>query len=173
MTNISKNLVIRAMQENDWESVAQIYQEGMDTDMATFETQVPSWEKWNLGHLKVCRLVVEQDHKVVAWAALSPVSTRAVYAGVAELSIYVATESKGKGFGSILMGRVIEESERVGIWTLQSSIFSENTISIHLHQKSGFRIVGYRERIAQRNGIWRNTHILERRSPHGVVSGEL
>jgi phosphinothricin acetyltransferase len=85
----------------------------------------------------------------------------------------VATESKGKGLGSILMSRVIEESERVGIWTLQSSIFSENTISIHLHQKSGFRIVGYREKIAQRNGIWRNTHILERRSPHGVVSGEL
>lgn len=165
MTDIENNILVRAMKESDWTSVANIYQEGMDTDMATFETQVPSWEKWDSGHLKICRLVVEQDHKVIAWAALSPVSTRAVYAGVAELSIYVATESKGKGLGSILMIRVIEESENAGIWTLQSSIFSENTISIHLHQKAGFRIVGYRERIAKRNGIWRNTHILERRSP--------
>lgn len=164
MTHIVNDIVIRAMQKNDWKSVAQIYQEGIDTDIATFETQVPSWEKWDSGHLKICRLVAEHEGEVLAWAALSPVSTREVYAGVAELSIYVAAESKGKGLGSILMSRVIEESEKAGIWTIQSSIFSENTISINLHQKAGFRIVGYRERIAKRNGIWRNTHILERRS---------
>lgn len=156
---------IEPMQAEDWPSVVAIYQEGLASGNATFETKAPAWEAWDTGHRPDCRLVIKTDGRVAGWAALSPVSRRQVYAGVAEVSIYLAEAVRGRGLGRALMQALIEESERAGIWTLQASIFPENTASVKLHKAFGFREVGYRERIAQLHGVWRNTVILERRSP--------
>jgi phosphinothricin acetyltransferase len=152
------------MTASDWEQVRAIYVEGLREGNSTFETQAPSWEAWDEGHLKSPRLVMRADDKVLGWAALSPVSRRSVYSGVAELTIYVTESERGKGIGRALLEQLIEESEQAGIWTLQASIFPENVASIELHLKSGFREVGRRERIAKLNGVWRDTILFERRS---------
>lgn len=162
-------VTIRAMVADDWPAVAGVYQEGVDTGNATFETDVPSWEIWDAGHLADARLVAEVDDEIVGWVALSPVSSRKVYEGVAEPSIYVATTAQGKGVGAALMAAVIAASEEAGFWTLQTAIFSENTASIALHERFGFRIVGARERIGLHHHVWRDTVLMERRS--AVVGG--
>ena len=131
---------------------------------ATFETTAPSWEAWDNGHRPDCRLVAKIDDRIVGWAALSPVSKRAVYAGVAEVSVYIGGLARGRGIGKALLKRLIDESEQAGVWTLQASIFPENVASIAIHHSCGFRTLGYRERISRLNGRWRDTVILERRS---------
>jgi L-amino acid N-acyltransferase YncA len=155
---------IETMKETDWEQVREIYLEGLTTGNATFETDAPSWEDWNSGHLPHSRLVARKHHNVPGWAALSPVSKRQVYCGVAEVSVYVGVNGRGQGLGSALLKSLIEISEQNGIWTLQSSIFPENKASVNLHLRNGFREVGKRERIAKLAGVWRSTVILERRS---------
>lgn len=162
MSNTS--VTLKAMTAQDWEQVRHIYQEGLATGNATFETQAPEWEIWDARHLPTCRLVARQGQTILGWAALSPVSSRAVYAGVAEVSIYVGAAARGQGVGHALMAALIDESEQCGIWTLQASIFPENVGSIQLHLRHGFRQLGRRERIAQLHGLWRDTVILERRS---------
>jgi L-amino acid N-acyltransferase YncA len=144
--------------------VREIYLAGILSGDATFETAAPSWEKWNTAHLSFARLVACRGTEVTAWAALSAVSTRPAYSGVAEVSVYVASNCRGQGYGRALLTALISESEKNGIWTLQASIFPENLASISLHKAGGFREVGRRERIAKLNGVWRNTVLLERRS---------
>jgi L-amino acid N-acyltransferase YncA len=155
---------ITPMQAEDWPAVEGIYREGIATGNATFETESPGWEKWNANHHQHSRLVARTENRVVAWAALSPVSTRQVYAGVAEISIYVAAAARGEGIGKALLKALIENSERNGIWTLQAGIFPENVSSIALHKACGFREVGRREKIANLAARWRNVVLLERRS---------
>lgn len=152
------------MLESDWPSVARIYREGIETGNATFETEVPGWNDWDAGHIDACRLVVEMDGDVVAWAALSQVSRRHVYRGVAEHSIYVGSEARGQRVGGELLAALIEGSENAGFWTLQTAIFPENQASITLHTRFGFRVIGTRERIGSHHGKWRDTVLLERRS---------
>jgi L-amino acid N-acyltransferase YncA len=149
---------------SDWPDVSRIYRQGLETGNATFETTVPTWESWDSGHLDECRLVLEIDDDVVGWVALSPVSSRPVYRGVVEHSIYIAEEARGTGAGAQLLGSLVLESENAGFWTLQTSIFPENEASIALHAKHGFRVVGTRERIGSHRGRWRDTVLMERRS---------
>ena len=156
--------MIRNLQNSDAEAVLNIYRQGLDTGEASFESEPPDWQIWQAKYHRFCRLGWEQDGKVQAWAALAPVSTRDCYRGVAEVSIYVATRLHGQGIGGKLMSGLIEESENNGIWSLVSSIFPENQATLKLHLQHGFREVGIRERIAQRDGHWRDTLILERRS---------
>jgi L-amino acid N-acyltransferase YncA len=151
------------MRREDWPAVRDIYVEGMLTGNATFETEAPDWERWNSGHLAAPRLVARIP-QVAGFAALSPVSKRQVYAGVAEVSVYVAGNARGRGIGTQLLLSLVDASERAGIWTLQASIFPENEASLKLHAQAGFRVAGRRERIAQRDGVWRDTLLLERRS---------
>jgi phosphinothricin acetyltransferase len=158
------DFTVNSMQPKDWESVLAIYLEGIATGQATFETEAPDWERWDSGHLPNCRLVARNGNVVLGWAALSPVSKRQAYAGVAEVSVYVAATARGAGVGGALMRALIEASEQRGVWTLQSSIFPENHASVALHLKHGFREVGRRERIARHHGLWRDTVVLERRS---------
>ena len=158
---------VRLFDPSDYSDVARIYREGIETGQATFETAVPDWETWDRKMLPFCRFVGEEDRAVLGWASLSAVSARAVYAGVCEVSIYVAEAARGRGLGKMLLQTLIDASEARGIWTLQAGIFPENTASVTLHRKCGFRLVGYREKIGRMNGIWRNTLLLERRS--GVV----
>lgn len=157
------------MRERDWPAVRAIYQEGIATGQATFETAAPEWEVWDAGHRPDCRLVARQGEQVIGWAALSPVSRRAVYRGVAEVSIYVAETARGRGVGRALLAALIEASEAAGVWTLQASVFSENEASVALHLSWGFRVVGRRERIGLHHGVWRDTLMLERRSSKAVV----
>lgn len=147
-----------------WPAVAQIYKQGIDTGFATFEKEVPSYEQWNKNHILRCRLVALRDDKVEGWAALSPVSGRCVYGGVAEVSVYIAEKTRGFGLGKLLMEELITASEKEGFWTLQSGIFPENKGSIKLHEKAGFRYLGKRERIGQLDGIWKDNLLFERRS---------
>jgi L-amino acid N-acyltransferase YncA len=158
------DFVIDSLLTQDWEFVRAIYLEGIATGQATFESEAPDWERWDAGHLPQCRLVARSGDGILGWAALSPVSRREVYAGVAEVSVYVAVSARGVGVGGALMRALIEASERQGVWTLQSSIFPENHASVALHLKHGFREVGRRERIARHHGVWRDTVVLERRS---------
>jgi phosphinothricin acetyltransferase len=158
------NYIIDSMQPEDWPQVRAIYLDGIATGHATFETTAPDWQQWDAGHLTDCRLVARNEEKILGWAALSAVSRRRVYAGVAEVSVYVAADARGQGLGDRLMAELIAASEPCGIWTLQSSIFPENQASIALHLKYGFREVGRRERIAKLQGRWRDTVLLERRS---------
>ena len=155
--------MIEQMRTNDWDEVREIYLEGIRSENSTFETDAPTWEKWNDGHLAFARLVMRDKKKVVGWAALSPVSKREVYRGVAEVTVYVTENARGKGIGRALLEALIAESEQNGIWTLQASIFPENTASVELHLRCGFREVGKRERIAMLNGVWRDTILFERR----------
>jgi L-amino acid N-acyltransferase YncA len=154
----------RDLRPQDWLDVVRIYEEGMLTGNATFETQLPSWEAWDAGHLAEHRLVVTLDDEVVGWAALSPYSDRECYRGVAEESIYVAERVRGLGFGRQLLAALVASAEAAGIWTLQAGIFPENEASIALHGALGFRVVGVRERLARSRGIWRDVVLLERRS---------
>ena len=156
--------LIEAMQPNDWPAVRSIYLEGIATAQATFETDAPSREDWNASHHQFGRLVAREADRVVGWAALSPVSRRQVYSGVAEVSVYVTGDSRGQGVGRALLDQLISESEQNGIWTLQASVFPENAATIALHKRTGFREVGRRERIGKLNGTWRDTLLLERRS---------
>jgi L-amino acid N-acyltransferase YncA len=155
---------IRDLRPADWPEVAAIYEAGIRTGDATFETEVRSWEAWDAAHLAEHRLVAVADAAVAAWAALSPVSDRCVYGGVAENSIYVAPEAQGRGVGRALLTRLVEDAERAGIWTIQTGIFPENEASIALHRRCGFRIVGTRERLGRHHGVWRDVLLLERRS---------
>lgn len=158
------NVEIVHMTAEDWPTVQAIYRAGIASGNATFETEVPEWEQWDAKHLLFARLVAVVDGEVKGWAALSPVSTRRVYRGVAENSVYVSADSQGLGLGRLLLDRLINESETNGVWTLQNSIFPENVASLNLHRSFGFREVGRRERIAQLNGVWRDTIFMERRS---------
>ncbi|MBC8030857.1 MAG: N-acetyltransferase [Pyrinomonadaceae bacterium] len=157
-------LQIRLLTADDWDAVSLIYGDGIATGQATFETEAPSWQGWNGNHLAAPRLVATSGADVVGWAALGPSSARAVYAGVAETSVYVSSDWRGKGVGRALLERLVVEAESNGIWTLQASIFPENVASLELHRSCGFRVVGTRERIGKMNGIWHDTLLLERRS---------
>lgn len=157
-------IVIRAMRAVDWEAVSAIYTEGIATRLATFETEAPAWEKWDRAHLDVCRLVACRGDAVIGWAALLPVSSRCVYRGVADLSVYIAASARGQGVGKQLLTALIGASEAAGFWTIQSGIMADNRSSIALHEACGFRRVGTRERIGQLDGVWRDTILMERRS---------
>ena len=155
---------ILPMTEQHWDAVGAIFAQGIALGNATLETSVPSWQDWDAHHLKTCRLVAVRDGEVLGWAALSPVSNRHVYRGVAEVSVYIAEHARGRQIGSGLLAALAAESERNGIWTLQAVIHADNAVSIHTHQKAGFRIVGTRERIGCLHGRWRDTVLMERRS---------
>ena len=156
--------LIEAMRDTDWEQVRAIYSEGIATGLATFQTNAPEWADWNAGHLPHCRLVARANGQILGWAALSPTSKRVCYAGVAEVSIYIAPTARGQGVGKALLAALIAASEWHGIWTLWSAVFPENLASLRLHFQAGFREVGRRERIAQLHGVWRDIVLLERRS---------
>ncbi len=155
---------IRPMKPTDWEAVSQIYMEGIRTGVATFETEAPSYGSWDNAHVGSCRLVAEENQVILGWAAISPVSSRCVYGGVGEVSVYVSTKSRGKGVGKALMEQLISESESAGFWTLQSGIFPENENSIKLHEKVGFRYIGRRERVGKLDGHWKDNLLFEKRS---------
>ena len=158
-------LSVEKMLPEHWEGVRAVYLQGLATGDATFETEAPGWERWDASHLRACRLVaVASGARVAGWAALSPVSTREVYAGVAEVSVYVGAGFRGLGLGRALLSTIVRESEGQGIWTLQASIFPENVASVALHKACGFREVGRRERVGRLKGRWRDTILLERRS---------
>jgi L-amino acid N-acyltransferase YncA len=156
-------LLIRELTETDWPSVKRIFEQGIATGSATFETEAPSWPEWDEAHLAEMRLVAEDAGAVVGWAALTPVSSRECYRGVAEESVYVEERSRGRGIGRALLTALLERADAAGIWTVQTSIFPENVASIELHCRCGFRVVGTRERIGQLRGVWRDTALLERR----------
>jgi phosphinothricin acetyltransferase len=156
--------VINGITQAHYPAVRQIYLDGIATGQATFETKAPSWEDWDKGHLQHSRIIAEKDGVVMGWAALSPVSGRCVYGGVAEVSVYIANDYRGQGVGSRLLNELIKTSEANNIWTLQAGIFPENKASLALHEKNGFRTIGYRERIGKMGDTWRDTVLLERRS---------
>ena len=159
-------MTIISMTEANWPAVKAIYEAGIATGNATFETQAPAWEAWDKAHLGHSRLVaVDAAGTVRGWAAFSPVSSRCVYGGVAEISVYIAADARGQGVGRQLLQALIADSEAHGIWTLQAGTFEENAASIGLHTQAGFRVIGHRERIGQHHGVWRNTVQMERRSP--------
>ncbi len=163
-TRQAARINIDVMTAGDWPDVSAIYLEGIATGNATFETLAPGWEEFDRAHLPFARLVARQGRTIAGWVALSKVSNRSCYAGVAEMSVYVASWARGKRIGSALMSAAIQEAERNGIWTLQGAIFAENQASLKLCEAAGFRQVGYRERIGQSQGKWRDTILVERRS---------
>lgn len=158
------NFEIRDFRKEDFPEVRRIYQDGIDTGIATFETQAPNWETWNKKFLPQPRLVSNKDNLISGWIALSRVSTRKVYAGVCEVTLYIHKDYRGLGIGKALLGRMISESESRGIWTLQAGIFPENRTSIKIHKELGFRELGLREKIGKRDGVWKDNVFLERRS---------
>jgi len=158
------NVMVKEMLPVDWPSVVDIYAQGLSTKNATFQTEAPTWEEWNKGHIEGLRFVATINEIVAGWAALSPVSSRPVYSGVMEVSVYIHEDFRGMGIGNFLLQRLITESETKNIWTLQSGIFPENLSSIALHEKLGFRKIGYREKIGKMDGVWRDTVLMERRS---------
>jgi arsenite methyltransferase len=157
---------IRDMRPEDWPAVAAIYAEGIADGDATFETEVPSWEQWDAAHLAAHRHVAEhaKSGHVLGWTAVVPVSSRCVYAGVVEHSVYVAADGRGRGVGRALLAALVDSTERAGIWTIQSGVFPENQASLALHRTAGFRVVGIRERLGRMHGRWRDVVTLERRS---------
>ena len=157
---------VEVMRPSDWPAVRAIYEQGIETGDATFETAVPDWATWDADHLARPRLVARADGDVVGWAALAPLSERCVHGGVAEVSVYVAATARGRGIGRQLLTELVVGAERAGIWTMQAGIFPENRASIALHHACGFRTVGTRERLGQLHGRWRDVVLLERRSPH-------
>jgi phosphinothricin acetyltransferase len=154
----------RPMTAEDWTSVAEIYKQGIETGNATFQQEIPTWDDWNNGHIKSCRIIAEINNEIVGWAALIAVSGRCVYAGVAEVSVYIANKYRGQKIGTKLLDKLIIESENEKLWTLQAGIFPENFTSLKIHEELGFRKIGHREKIGKMNGIWRDTVLLERRS---------
>jgi L-amino acid N-acyltransferase YncA len=163
VTSTATAVTVRGLRPADWQAVAAIYLEGIETRNATFETALPSWEDWDRAHLEGHRVVAVLEAEVVGWAALSPVSERCVYAGVVEESVYVAASARGRGIGRELLTRLVESAESGGIWTIQAGIFPENEASLALHRACGFREVGTRERIGRLDGVWRDVVLLERR----------
>jgi L-amino acid N-acyltransferase YncA len=161
---ITNDVHVEPMLPDHWDAVARIYGEGISTGNATFETEIPAWERWDEAHLADLRLVALRDGEVIGWAALSPVSDRCVYAGVVEESVYVAASARGQGIGRALLEELVRRSEEAGIWTIQTGIFPENEVSIRLHEAVGFRRLGIRERIGKHQGVWRDVVFLERRS---------
>lgn len=158
-------MTITELKDSHYNSVKDIYLQGIATGNATFQTELPSWEDWHKGHLDHSRFVAVDDNgTIMGWAALSPVSSRCVYAGVAEVSVYIGADHRGKGIGNTLMQELIKSSEINNIWTLQAGIFPENAASIQLHQNNGFRMIGKREKIGKMGDTWRDTVLLERRS---------
>ena len=158
-------LAIGTIRPSDWTAIRSIYLEGIATGDATFEANAPTWEEWDKAHLQTCRLLATRADDVIGWAALSPVSSRCVFEGVAEVSVYVAGGARGQGVGKALLNGLIGASERAGLWTLESGIFPENVASLALHKACGFREVGQRERLGRMNDRWRDVVLLERRSP--------
>jgi len=161
---MNSTIQISHFNQGDWPAIAEIYREGIRTGIATFETQVPDWEIWNRSHITTCRFKAISKKKIVGWAALSPTSTREVYKGVAEVSIYITSTYQNLGIGKLLLSKLIDASESSGFWTLQAGIFSNNLTSIALHKSLGFREIGYREKIGKLNNTWYDNTILERRS---------
>ncbi|SHI68885.1 phosphinothricin acetyltransferase [Clostridium cavendishii DSM 21758] len=156
---------ITEMLKEDWKQVEAVYLEGIKTRIATFQTETPTWVEWNKNHMSSCRLVVKYGNHILGWCALSPMSSRCVYRGVAEISIYISEKYRGHGIGTLLLNELIAESEKCGIWTLQSNVIKENVQSRKLHEKCGFREVGIREKVAKMdNTKWMDVVILERRS---------
>ena len=164
------DMVLRAMTPQDWPSVSRIYAEGIATRNATFETTVPAWADWDAAHTGEHRWVAVHGDDVLGWAACSRVSSRCVYAGVLELSVYVAEAARGRGVGSTLLAALVRSTEAAGVWTLETGIFPENTASLALHARHGFRVIGTRERICRMDGTWRDVVLLERRSAAGQYS---
>jgi phosphinothricin acetyltransferase len=158
------DVMVTPMTEGDWPSVREIYMEGIATGNATFETSAPDYGVWDRDHIRVCRLAARSGNDVVGWAALSPVSGRCVYGGVAEVSVYVRENARGCGIGLTLLRALVDASEKAGLWTLQAGIFPENTASIDIHGKAGFRIVGVREKLGAMDDRWRDVVLMERRS---------
>lgn len=159
------NYIIENMKASDWKQVSDIYYTGIKTEIATFQNDIPTWDEWDKSHSTTCRFVARTEDKILGWVALSPVSSRCVYAGVAEVSIYIHPEYKGMGIGTALLNNMISYSEEEGYWTLQSGIIKENISSRKLHQKCGFREIGYRERLGKiNNGKWHDVILMERRS---------
>lgn len=158
------DIIIEKMKDQDWPEVKTIYRQGIATGNATFDSEAPEWEQWDKTHLPDCRLVIKSEQKIVGWAALSPVSSRCVYKGVAEVSLYIRDSFRGQGIGTALLKAAIEESQRVGIWTLQSLTFPENTASLAIQRACGFREVGIRQKMGCMNGKWRDVVLMERRS---------
>ena len=157
--------MIREMTSNDWTRVAQIYEQALEKGISTFNTECPTYDEWDKGHIKECRYVYESDEKIVGWIAISPTSGRCVYRGCVEVSIYIDEAYQGHGIGTMLMNKLCEETEKAGYWSLYSAIFSINEASIALHKKCGFREIGYREKIAKdKFGVWQNTTLMERRN---------
>jgi L-amino acid N-acyltransferase YncA len=150
--------------ENHWPEVRTIYESGIATGNAHFSMQVPTWDEWDHEHVKSCRLVAVENNEVLGWAALTAMSDRCVFAGVAEVSVYVAENARGKGIGKKLLAELAKQSEENNYWTLEARIFAENSASIKIHEDNGFRMIGKRERIGKLNGVWRDTILLERRS---------
>jgi phosphinothricin acetyltransferase len=161
---VGSQVIIQPMTMADWPQMVAIYKQGMATGLGTFETVAPSWEEWNAARSPHSRLVARDDGAVVGWAAVSPVSKRACYSGVAEIAVYVAEAARGRGVGRALLSALIASSEANGIWTLQGVTMAANAASIAVQQSCGFRMVGRRERIGKRDGVWHDTVILERRS---------
>jgi L-amino acid N-acyltransferase YncA len=158
-------VAIQRLTAADWDAVRGIYLEGIATGDATFEADAPGWEIWDGAHRQDARLVARRGGRVIGWAALTRVSGRCVYAGVAEVSVYVAESARGEGVGRALLEALIAASEQAGVWTLQAGIFPENAASIALHERCGFRVVGRRERLGRLGPTWRDVMLLERRSP--------
>lgn len=156
---------IRPLKATDWLRVREIYEEGIATGHATFETEPPSWDSWDEKHVRVCRLVAVEGGEVLGWAALWPASDRCVYGGVAEVSVYVSTRAHGRGLGTRLLQELVDASEKEGFWTLQAGIFPENKSSVRIHEKCGFRVLGTRERLGKMGDTWRDVLLMERRSP--------
>ncbi|QXU42379.1 GNAT family N-acetyltransferase [Pedobacter sp. D749] len=156
--------MIRKMRDTDWSEVSTIYQEGIDTGTASFRTPDISWKDWDSSHLKTCRFVILQGREIVGWCALLPVMANYDAGGVGEIEVYVKQGYKGQGLGSSLLNTLIAESEKTGIWMLQAGIFLQNSASLKIHEKAGFRVVGYREKIGKAKGVWQDNLLLERRN---------
>jgi len=157
-------VAIAPMTPADWDDVRRIYEDGIATGNATFESSAPAWEAWDRAHRPDSRLVARSGGRALGWAALSRVSERCVYGGVAEVSVYVEAAARGRGIGRRLLEELVRASEEAGVWTLQAGIFPENAPSIALHERCGFRVVGIRQKLGQLRGAWRDVALLERRS---------
>jgi L-amino acid N-acyltransferase YncA len=157
-------MILNPMEQQHWPKVREIYEQGIASGDATFQTTAPTWEEWDASHVKSSRIVALIEEEVVGWAALTPVSGRCVYAGVGEVSVYVSPLVQGKGVGKALLQELIRTSEADGFWTLTAGIFPENKASLRIHEQAGFKVLGIRERIGKMNGVWRDTVLLERRS---------
>lgn len=164
MAATEQTVTIGDLRSEHWSEVARIYADGIATGNATFETEVPGWERWNASHLAEHRFVALRDGRVVGWVAVSPVSDRCVYGGVVENSVYVDEQARGLGIGRLLLERLVASTEAAGIWTIQTGIFPENEASLRLHERVGFEVVGRRKRLGKLQGVWRDVLLLERRS---------